>query len=339
MAAAIAARLPPEWKIDYRTARAGGDRGLDGTMRITAPDGRSAELVVELRRRVEPRDVARLSTAVREQGGGRAGLLWADFLGQRARELLQGEGISYADATGNLRVVLPSPAVFVETQGADRDPDRQPQPLRSLKGRAAGRCVRALCEFRPPYGIRDLAARSSSALGTLARVVALLEREAVVTRDEDGRVTGVKVADLIRRWSQDYDLPRSNHLTSFVAPRGLDHLQDRLRSLRGRWCLTGSLAASRVAVVAPPRLAVVFAEDVPRVAQAAGLRATDEGANVLLGEPYDPVVFDRTWERDGLVFAALPQVAVDLLTSPGRGPAEAAELLSWMETHERDWRT
>jgi hypothetical protein len=30
--------------------------------------------------------------------------------------------------------------------------------------------------------------------------------------------------------------------------------------------------------------------------------------------------------------------AVDLLTAPGRGPAEAQALMEWMQTHESDWR-
>jgi hypothetical protein len=55
---------------------------------------------------------------------------------------------------------------------------------------------------------------------------------------------------------------------------------------------------------------------------------------VILAHPFDAVVFDRAWEEDGLRLTVLPQVAVDLLTSPGRGPAEAEELIDWMEKHE-----
>ena len=37
--------------------------------------------------------------------------------------------------------------------------------------------------------------------------------------------------------------------------------------------------------------------------------------------------------------AALSQAAVDLLTGPGRGPAEADELIRWMREHEDAWRS
>jgi hypothetical protein len=67
------------------------------------------------------------------------------------------------------------------------------------------------------------------------------------------------------------------------------------------------------------------------------VRETDAGANVLLLRPYDPVVFERTWSEDGLFFAALSQVAADLLTSPGRGPSEGEELLRWMQENVRGW--
>lgn len=59
----------------------------------------------------------------------------------------------------------------------------------------------------------------------------------------------------------------------------------------------------------------------------------------MLAEPFDPVVYERTWEQDGVTFAALSQIAADLLTSPGRGPAEADELLDWMAKNEAAWRS
>ena len=68
-----------------------------------------------------------------------------------------------------------------------------------------------------------------------------------------------------------------------------------------------------------------------------GALETDAGANLLLLRPFDPVVFERTWSEEGLVFAALSQVAADLLTSPGRGPSEGESLLGWMEGHVDGW--
>jgi hypothetical protein len=42
---------------------------------------------------------------------------------------------------------------------------------------------------------------------------------------------------------------------------------------------------------------------------------------------------------DGHIVASPEQVAVDLLTGPGRNPAEGEELLSWILLKELVWRS
>lgn len=91
--------------------------------------------------------------------------------------------------------------------------------------------------------------------------------------------------------------------------------------------------------MAPTRLIMVYVEEPEATSKALGLRPTDSGANVLLAEPYDKVVFTRTRKEGGIKYAALSQVAVDLLTAPGRGPTEAEALLDWMENNEQAWKT
>jgi hypothetical protein len=267
---------------------------------------------------------------------GRPVLVLTQFLSKRTRDVLKQEGASYADATGNLRIALDRPGLFLEAQGSDKDPGSEPRPLRSLRGAAAGRIVRALCDIDPPYGVRELALKASTPLGSVGRVVGFLDREALVERDERGRIEKARRSDLVRRWVQDYGLQRSNDAISCLAPRGIPSMLDRLKGLTD-YSLTGSLAASRRRTVAPARLAMVYTREPGELAEALGVRETDAGANVLLLRPYDPVVFERTWSEDGLFFAALSQVAADLLTSPGRGPSEGEELLRWMQENVRGW--
>jgi len=51
------------------------------------------------------------------------------------------------------------------------------------------------------------------------------------------------------------------------------------------------------------------------------------------------VVFERSLtNQEGLQLAAPTQVAVDLMTGPGRSPSEAEELLDWMRRNEQSWR-
>jgi hypothetical protein len=78
---------------------------------------------------------------------------------------------------------------------------------------------------------------------------------------------------------------------------------------------------------------------VTKAANRLGLREAEAGANVVLLEPFDPVVFDRTISRDGLRCVAPSQLAVDLLTGPGREPSQGEEILRWMRENEDAWRS
>jgi hypothetical protein len=168
--------------------------------------------------------------------------------------------------------------------------------------------------------------------------VSLLDREAMLTREPRGRVIAVDWRAVIRRWAQDYALTSSNRAETYLEPRGLSHLTSKLKTTSVRYAVTGSLAGAAKAPIAAPRLATVYVADAATAAQSLDLRRAESGANVILAEPFDPVVFDRGWEEGEVTFCALSQVAADLLTSPGRGAAEGEELLRWMEGHEDEWR-
>lgn len=346
----LAGVLPDGWSTQLIEPAVGiiagrGDRHCrDAELMLSAPDGQQALIAVELSRRLDPKFVPVAIDRLERRAWGRdfrARVVAAAYLSPRTRALLAESGVGYVDATGNLRLVLDRPAVFVASEGASSNPwekmrDRQ---LRSLKGPTAGRVVRALCDFRPPYGVEELARRSGTSLGSVSRVFAFLDLEGLIMREPRGPVTGVKWADLIQRWTEDYSFARSNVTRGFLEPRGLPALVDELKVASFRYALTGSLAATRIAPIAAPRLATIYVERIDLAAEALGLRTAETATNVILAEPFDPIVFDRVWVRDDNNYAALPQVAVDLLTGPGRSPAEGAELLRWMTENENAWRT
>ena len=324
---AVRQRLPPGWSAELGP----GSRNTDGALTLRGADGRSARLTVLARKRVSPRDVPHLVSQVRDASRL---LLIAPFLSARTRELLAGANASYADATGNLRIVVSDPAIFLEARGADRDPDREPRALRSLKGAAAGRVVRALCDFMPPYGVRALAEISSTPLGTVSRVVSFLEEEALLTRDEKKVITAVDWQGLIARWVRDYRVTESNAVRSYLEPRGLPALGSKMERL-DRYAITGSLAGPGIAAA---RLAMIYADDAERAAEALEVVPAEAGANLWLLEPYDDVVFEGTQslpftpapEKFTVTAAAPSQVVADLMTSPGRGPQEAEALVQKM---------
>ena len=349
-------RMPEGWSasIDDAPPRAAAREWRpDALLVMTAPNKAQARLAVEVKASLYPRDAYALSSEL--------GSLWlrppvpkgripsvddidgvlvlSRFLTERTRAMLEKLGFSYADATGNLRIVTRVPPLYIEVSGADANPWAEGRPLRSLRGPASARVVRALLDFRPPYPLRLLAEMAELPLGSASRVVSFLVTEALVERTGRGPIESVDWKGLLRRWSQDYSLLKSNPSQFFLEPRGPKALLARLPELERPIAVTGSLAASRRAEVAPAALAAVYVRNIDKAIRRLNLREAPTGGNVVLLEPLADVAFERTWEQDLVPYAALPQVAVDLMTSPGRGPAEAEALIEWMEANEDAWRS
>jgi hypothetical protein len=246
--------------------------------------------------------------------------------------------LAVGDLTGNVRLSLPKAGLFLETTGARENPAPTVRDRKSLKGAKAGRLIRALADYRPPVGLRELAKRAGVDSGYTSRVIDVLNREALVVRTARGPITGTDWPALLRRWSQEYSPFQRKGVTWYLAPRGLGPVADKLKTASSRYAVSGSWAATQFASVAPARLLLCYADDPEAMARELELRPTDAGASVALVTPYDPIVYERTSQKKGITVAALSQIAVDLLTSPGRGPNEGEALIEWMRENEHVWR-
>ena len=322
----LESRLPPGWAIE----RAAGGGPGDAMLRLTSSEGRSVSVPVALRHRIDPR-VARQLPSVPSL------IVVAPYLSKSVREGLAERGVSYADATGNIRVVLAEPGLFILTTGAHSNPSPAKRKL-SLRGVKAGRVVRALAARRPPVGVREVADLAETDPGYVSRLLRMLDSEAVVDRSARGRVERVDWRRLLLQWSEDAPLQGRAETTTWLAPRGVKSVLERLGSVELPYLLTGSAAAARVAPVAPTRLLSVYVDDPTLAGEALGLRRADAGANVLLLQPEDDALCRGAPAVAGLRWASLPLTAADLLTGPGRSPAEAAALMDWMEQNEAVWR-
>jgi len=337
----LAERIPDGWSLRFRRSEAVGRYRVDLLAEVASPAGESAVLAVEIKRTLEPRDVLRaveqISAITAVALPPAVPVVAAAYLSPRARSMLRDRRVGYVDITGNVRIEASTPGLFISTEGADRDPWPREHKLRSLRGRGAARAMRAIIDTRPPYGVRELAQSTGASAPTLSRVLDLLEREAVVTRVR-GAVSTVDWRGALRRWTEDYDQTDSNTPTTVIEPRGLRALEDKLRATKFAYAATGALAAQQFNPIAPARLAAIYVTDPSQAIKHLDLRETEAGANVVLLEPLDPVVFERTVERDGLCCVAPSQLAVDLLTGPGREPSQGGEMLVWMEKNEHVWR-
>lgn len=344
-------RLPPDWLLSLKeqVRLLPSDRRVDGILEIQTSDGTSATVLIKARQSyLEARDVSRQvrvwQNALTDQGLSTTNdeaniLVVTPYLGQSARDELAREGISFVDLTGNMRFVLRKPAVFVEAQGSSKNPLRENVPLKSLRGRGAGRVVRGLLDYQPPFGIRRLSSEIQTSAASTSRVVDLLEREAIVNRDSPrGQIRSVNWEQLLRRWTRDYRLMEANKMRTYLEPRGIGEALSRLSKAKLRYAVTGSLAATRYAPITQSRLLIVYVDDPELAREQLQLRNAETGGNVLLGRPFDPVVFERTETSNGLTHVRVSQVAVDLLTGVGRSPDEGEALVDWMKENEEEWR-
>lgn len=338
-------QLPRTWQLDLEQTEV--RRGPDAVMGLRAPDGRRTTILVEIKRRLDPVAVPRVLEQMRSwvgwsgvDGPLTAFLVAAPYLSERTRDRLRESELNYLDLTGSTFLAIDEPAVYISTQGATKDPNKSSRPMRSLRGAKTGQIVRTLVDLSPPLGVRQIAELAKTDPGNVSRVLDLLEREDLVQRSPQGGVQRVEWSDLLKAWARDYSMTGSNRYTTYLDPRGLQNFLSQLRSLPSgmRYAVTGSLAATRLAPVAPARLGVAFVDDAAAAAAAMGLVPAEAGANVMLLEPKGDFVFDRSSTDEGVQYVAPSQAVVDLLTGPGRNPAEADELLEWMRRDENAWR-
>lgn len=330
-------RLPPGWEAtQVESVTNGADQGVDGLVRVTAPDGRKARLAFTVKLRIDPRR-AQAYTELANQSGQEPTLVIAPWVSDATRAVLVEGGLNVVDLSGGVYLSLSDPGLFVETASAPRNP--WPEPSRvTLRGATAARVVRALCTARPPIGIRALAARAGTTPGYVSKLIRVLDQQGALQRTERGQIADVHLRRLLQQWGDDAPLETRTATTSWIAPRGLSAMLDQLSELELLYAITGTLAASQRAPITAPRLVSIYVQDPDEFAASVGIRTADMGANVLLLTPETNDVFENTWTEQDLRFASLPQVVADLLSGPGRGPTEADALLSWMIEHQEVWR-
>lgn len=331
-------RIPDTWTISDRREVSRAGKRVDAELEIQAGNGPAARLLGEIKLATTPKQLPDVVRQLRNSGPADGYLIIAPYLSAEGRWRLREQGISYADATGNVRIALDRPALFVLLQGAEKNPWTENRPIKSLRGPAAAAVVRALCDFRPPYGVRELAERAGLSLASTSRIVSFLDADALLQRQRRGRINSVDWPRLLRRWTQDYGFVTSNRTRLVLEPRGIQALLGKVRG-NASVVVTGSLAASIVAPYAAPALGTLYVREIGPAQREFGWPDAPAGANVMLVEPFSPVAFKRSWDRDGINYAALSQVAADLLTSPGRGPSEGEALIDWMTKNENAWRT
>lgn len=324
----IATLLPSGWSS--RVARRSPD---GGTLEVRSEND-EGELAISVRSRLDPRDVERLDTSELPT------VVASRWLSTRTRELLRTKGIGFVDATGNVEIQMPAPGLFIRTTGAQRDPRPKPTAAPNLRGRRAWALLRTLIEVTPPYGLTDLSEALGVDTGYVSRILKVLEGELLIERRPRGPVTSVDWEGVLRQMVSTYSVFDANGTSTWVASGGADQLLRDLAGRRaGQWAVTGSFASAAIVPIAAPEIAFMYTTDPERIAKEGRLLPATSGANVVLAEPYDPVVFQRTRRSDSITVVSIAQIAADDLTGNGRMPEEGEALVAWMRRNLSRWQT
>jgi len=335
--------LPPNWTASFQPASGGSAPDL---IVQSQRGGGQGSILVEAKRRFGSRDVEALAGSplwrkLRERAGQAPILVVSEYLSPRTREALAGEGLSYLDLTGNARIVLDHPGLFVERQGASRDPKAQ-RPARGLKGAKVGAIVRVLTDANPPYTGAEIAHLARADQGYTSRILDSLLDDGLIERPGRGPVVNVDWPSLIRRRAEALRLFRPIGTYLYVARAGPQALLASLASLEfnkdAAPVVTGSFAAVRLAPVAPPSQLVLYTLDREGLAAQLGLIEVDTAADTILIRPDNRAPFYGAQVAGGVAFAACSQVAIDCLSGPGRMPEEGDALVRWMIDNESTWR-
>ena len=198
-----------------------------------------------------------------------------------------------------------------------------------------------------PIGVRDIASFAETSPGTVSKVLPVLEDADVVRRTPLGTVSSVDRRGLVDYWSASYNVLTSNHAVGLYSPRGPDHI---LRVIRGHIRVDSERLTAAVAArswldttppitpltqvmmyttrpaywlktvsaepVAPSRSNLILLPARSRLPLEASVEALSDMP--LLGDD------ESTW---GPV-TTTARTLVDLMTSGGRGDAEADHLFS-----------
>ena len=337
-------RLPQDWRVELLPVESQSQPGEHSPgpntsrVRLSAPDKKWSDLLVAGRSHLEPRMVRFLADPAGAKVPQDPTLVVAPYLSRPTQMELRERGIGYVDLSGNIWLSVRKPGLYVEAIGATEEPNREDRPARTLKGQKAGGLFRVLIDRKTPPGVRALALEAGVDPGYVSRVLSLLEDEALVERTPRGTLERVDWEKLVRRWAQEMPFVKRGRLTTYLDPRGLAGLVDRLGATTTHYALTGSMAANQWAPIAGTRLLTIYTDDAAGFAGTLGLRPTETGTNVILVEPKDECVYRGSSLREGLCYVTPSQAVADLLTSPGRGPSEAEELIAWMRLNEGVWR-
>jgi hypothetical protein len=262
-------------------------------------------------------------------------LLIAGKTTAEARQIVEAHGIAVIDGSGNAHLELPGLLLHIEGKGRAQTAPAGEQRTR-LAGKASVAAQALLLEPDRAWRVNDLAEVARVSVGLAHRVLARLEKEAVVVAEGAGPRRTRRLADpkaLLDLWAEEHR-DRSTQTSGYL----LAQTDEQLVRLVGRrlaeagvdYALTGAAGASLVApfVTAVPVTAAwvpaaLDPQELWRVTQA---RPVTEGPNVVFCQADNDGGLAFRRQHGELWVTNRFRLYVDLLDDPRRGREQADNL-------------
>lgn len=252
------------------------------------------------------------------------------FMGPAGRASCEESGVGWLDLSGNAHLVGPGLRVKIEGQ-----PNRYREPGRPASAFApkSSRIARwLLMHPRQSLSQREVATATKMDEGFTSRIVAKLESDELIIREQDGRIRARDPNLLLDAWAESYSFGKHRILRGHVPARSaeaqLRAMTEVLAKKRQKYAATGLAAAWLLDRFAGFRIVTIYLASVPEapLLEQFGFREAEPGANTWLVVPNDEGVFQGASDHDGVRCVHPVQVYLDLQEHPERAK-EAAEQL------------
>ncbi|HEY9249018.1 MAG TPA: type IV toxin-antitoxin system AbiEi family antitoxin [Rariglobus sp.] len=253
----------------------------------------------------------------------------APFITPDGAAVCEEEKVGYFDLAGNCRLQFAQ--CYIERTGKPNPFRKDTQAVApNLYGPRSERVLRVLFQNKDkPWIVVPLAEAARVSVGTVSAVrTLLLEREWARDTPDGLQLTQAQalLKDWAVVWARRRERPRG-FFTLLPLDQAEHKMADSARDQNRAFALTGAAGAWRRAPMTRYQRTQVYWEGDPaELANAAGFKPAESGANIHVFSPRDDGVFSHREEIDGVPVVSPLQLYLDLQRDPARGQ-EAAEHL------------
>ncbi len=266
-------------------------------------------------------------------------LVAVPFMSQSGRDRCTAACISWVDLSGNAAISAPGVRILIEKKPNLYKTPGRPTSIFAPKSSRIARWL--LIHPNKWHTQREIARATNSNEGYTSRIVARLEKNDLIVRDDSGAIRPRDPGILLEAWSEYYDFEKHSIRRGHVAARSGEQILRLLIEGLSRSSIpcaaTGLAAAWLMDSFAGFRIVTIYLAEEPTAELLSSLdfREDERGANVWLAVPNDEGVFHGSMKINGIRCVHPVQVYLDLSAHPER----AEEAAKHLRNSHLSWRT